>query len=475
MKHTVNHRVKAFATIAVFLLTFAFAMTSCIFDSDENGLETWLSAQGMPSSFDVQTLSINNIKVVSAKAFLDTTPKTADIRATFGKSANLSHDLVLDIAYSPDSSFMSALKESDSSGAFLALFWLRPLYMAKQFPADSLPYDENIDVSVSWKIETGNGKKFLDSLLDTKDSVWYKEISNLSYKNSIDTVFNIKMAKGDTSIRFELPNALVTDLKKAKGATHLQLKLSPINATHAYRFYGDASNYPPIFALYSDSNTFISPTPFRMAHITRNNEDCTNCAVLHGGVYDSLVVELPANTILNALSEFYGDEFPYEKGNKLDVRQTVILAELTMLRDDSKSQNEFGLPIQVVAGSYVDSANKLVRRMENYRLNDNVILDKGHQNLVFHNGDSLTLQLTYGARDFINRASDGRNMKFIMRLGYPFLQEKDTAYVNYKTESGDSSYVFFSYFDYARYDFSNTIENPMTLKLWLASKRGGEK
>jgi hypothetical protein len=161
-----------------------------------------------------------------------------------------------------------------------------------------------------------------------------------------------------------------------------------------------------------------------------------------------------------------------------------------MARDDSKGQNELGLPIQVVVGSYVDSADKVIRRMENYRLNDNVILDRGHQNLVFHEGDSLTLQLTYGFRDFVNKAGDGRTMKFMMRMGFPFLQEKDTTYNNkfikndttlvYNDKSvsmskGDTLRLFYSYFDYARYDFSTSLDNPMSLKLWLASKRGDEE
>jgi hypothetical protein len=34
--------------------------------------------------------------------------------------------------------------------------------------------------------------------------------------------------------------------------------------------------------------------------------------------------------------------------------------------------------------------------------------------------------------------------------------------------------VFFSQFDYARYDFTEIMKKPATLKLWLASKRGDE-
>ena len=474
----------------VALLLLAIVLTSCLFESDDNGLESWLSSQGMPSSYKVQTLSINDLKVASAEVFLDTLPKSADNRAVFGHVSNLTHDLFVDMAFVPDSSFIRKLNESDTSGAFMYFFWLRPFYMAKKFPSDSLPYKEEMNVSIEWKLDASTSGGFIDSIMRITDAGWYESLTEWKPDASADTVFNMHVAAGDTLIRLQLPTALVDSLKKIKGSAHLQLRFSAPEAKHEYRFYGDETYYPPIFSLYSDSTTFISFNPFRMANVVRNEEECSECLVLHGGVYDSLVVELPSERILKALSEFYGDDFPYTKGDKNDVRQTVVLAQLTMARDDSKGSNEFGYPIQVVVGSYVDSADGQIRRMENYRLNDDLILEEGHQNLIFHKGDSLSLQLTYGMRDFLNKASDGRSMKFIMRLGYPFLQEKDTTYSDYvktwkdtiKTAKGDSIVsrkdtvsLFFSYLDYARYDFTESFEKPMTLKLWLASKRGDEE
>ena len=459
------------------LSVFALALTACIFESDEDGLSNWLSDQGMPSSYKVQTLNIPDLKVASAEVFLDTFPTEADYQAVLGHASNLSHDLVMDFAFFPDSGFMKSLSESDTAGAYLSLFWLRPLYSSKYYPSDSLPIEENLELNVSWKLDTGEGKSFVDSVSrDVDDSTWYRSLEEWEADGSADTVYSIKLSAKDTSVRMDLPSALIEELKKARGAIHLQLRLSAPESKHLYRFYGDASNYPPILAPYADSSHFLSPTlnPFRMANIFKNEEDCKECLVLHGGIFDSLVVELPSEPILKALSEFYGDEFPYKDGDEIDVRQTVIHAQLTMARDDSQGESELGLPIQVVVGSYVDSVDKKIRRMESYLLNNEVILESGHPNLVFHEGDSLTVQLTEGARDFVNKASDGRTMKFMMRMGWPFLQEKDTTYANYKTAAGDTSYVRLGYFDYARYDFSKALENPVTLKLWLASKRGNE-
>jgi hypothetical protein len=113
--------------------------------------------------------------------------------------------------------------------------------------------------------------------------------------------------------------------------------------------------------------------------------------------------------------------------------------------------------------------------MESYKPNRKEIVETGHPNMVFFEGDSLSLQVTYGMRDLINQAKDGRNFKMMVRLGWPVLQAKDSAYVDYITSDGDSSYVFFNHFDYARYDFSTTFSQPASLKLWLATKRGGEE
>ncbi len=483
-----------------FFAAIAFVLSACIFESDDDGLETWLSDRGMPSSYLVQTLTINDIKVASAEMHLDTLPKSADAYAVLGHVSNMSHDVVMDIGFRSDTSFLNKLKASDTSGAFLGLFWLRSLYNSKIFPSDSLPYEEDLAVNISWKLETSTNKKFLDSIMEITDSTWYEELTEWEADGSLDTVFKVKMAKGDTSIRLDLPSELVKSLKEMKGSARLQLRLSAPTASRIYRFYGDATYYPPVLGLYADSTTYLNPAPnpFRMASLVKNEEDCSDCLVLHGGVKDSLVVELPSEPILEALSEFYGDEFPYTEGDKNDVRQTVVHAQITMARDDSKGSNEMGWPIQVTVGSYVDSTDRTYSeddderylRMEMLRLDTATILKSGYPNLVFHKGDSLTLHVTFGARDFINKASDGRNLKFAIRLSKPFLQDKHTVYADYRVNEADTIYKadgnpvymtkgdtvlkFFNFYDYARYDFSTAVENPVSLKLWLASKRGNE-
>ena len=110
--------------------------------------------------------------------------------------------------------------------------------------------------------------------------------------------------------------------------------------------------------------------------------------------------------------------------------------------------------------------------------------------MVFYEGDSVSLQVTAGMRDFINKASDGRSFKMMMRLGVSMLLDKDTTFQDtivtqaesvrlangesISLASGDTLQTYFSDFDYARYDFTSIKKKPATLKLWLASKRGEE-
>ncbi len=455
----------------VFLTLFALALTACIFDSEESVMADWLSAQGIPSGYQVQTLSVNELTPLSSEVFLDSAPKLANDRVVLGKTANISHDLVFDAAFY-DSVFFADLKKTDSVEMFLALHVLKPFYLAKQFPADSLPLKENVTLTISWKLEKGSSKSFVDSVWDIESETWLSDLKKWKPDSSADTTVSVVISSKDTILKVGLPAGLVSAMKDFSKACRLQLRVSAPEASRTYRFYGvETAKYPQIWASFPKDKSFIEFNPFRTAHIVSSKETCSDCAVLHGGVYDSLVVEYESAPIMKALSDFYGDEFPYTGEAGDDVRQTVVLAQMTFARDDSQGTSELGLPIQVVVGSYTDSSGKSIRKMEAYKLNKSLIVSKGHPNMVFYEGDSLTLQVTYGLRDFINRARDGRTFKMMMRLGYPVLQDKDSTYADRKVD-GDTSYVFFSHFDHARYDFSSSMKQPSTLKLWLANKRG---
>ena len=460
-----------------FLAVLALSLSACLFDSDDTALSNWLSDQGLPDSYRVQTLSVDGLVPVSANAYVGRTVFSAADRAVFGTQAGVTHDLVLDIAFR-DSAFTDSLSKSDSAAAFVTLFVLNPFYSAKNFPAESLPYEETLDLKIEWKLDVGKGrpKAFIDSIKDVSDSAWREELAEWEADNSADTTYELSIGAKDSLVKISMPSALVEDLKNAGSATHLQLRLSAPDSKRAYRIYGTGSGLPPFIRVKTFSDTtYKNFTAFRMSEVATYNDTCDDCLLLHGGMLDSIVVEYPSDKILEALSDFYGDAFPFDEGDGFDVRQAVVLAQMSFARDDSEGINELGLPIQVVVGTFLDSLGEEVRRMESYKVNRKLVAESGHPNMVFYDGDSLSLQVTYGMRDLINQARNGRNFKMMVRLGYPVLQPTDSLYKNYITSEGDSSYVFFSHFDYARYDFGTTFSQPATLKLWLATKRGGEE
>ena len=468
----------------------ALFMSSCSFDTDDEGLSHWLSDQGMPSSYKVQTVTVSDLKPISAELHKDTLPLNAYMRGVLGATVGMSFDAVFD--FSIDSAFTARMKKADSMKSSLTLRLVDSYYKFQYLPSNYFPIEEDLKINVSWILSDKLTQKEWEKLEDVNDSVWLHELTSWKAKKSADTTISVSLGSKDSLLlTIDMPSALISDIRKNTGYRRLQLRLSAPEASYTYRFYGPGDYFPRLrIEELGGKGDYVTYNAYRSASIPENSESCSDCLVLHSGVFDSIVVEFPSKPIMKALSDFYGDEFPYTVGDSNDVRQAVVMAEMTFFRDDSKGDQQLDMPIQVVVGSYMDSADAVVRRIEGYKLNKPRILESGHPNMVFYDGDSLSLQVTAGLRDLINRASDGRSFKMMMRLGYPVILDRDTAYVdricsnkdtlhlfNGKSmvlNEGDTARVFFSHFDYARYDFTSIKNKPATLKLWLASKRGEE-
>ena len=461
----------------ILLPLLALFLSSCLFDSDDDGLSSWLSKQGMPSSYKVQTVTVDDLNPISAEIYSDTFPQTAWGRGVFGAGFGVTYDAVFDFAL--DSSFIANLEVADSAQSIFFLYLVDSYYGSKYLPSDFFPIKEDLKLNVSWILSDKLNINEYYALETLNDYEWFEELQSWDAKKSADTTYSVSIDSKDSLLAIDMPRAIVDDVRKNSGHRRLQLRISAPEASHVYRFYGPghSSKYASyrLIAVNDDTTfTYATYVPTRAASIVSNREECSDCLVLHGGGFDSLVVEFPSKPIMKALSDFYGDEFPYDVGDGNDVRQAVVMAQLSFFRDDSKGSRELDMPIQVVVGSYLDSADTMVNRLESYRLDKQTIIKDGHQNVVFHDGDSLTLQVTKGMRDFINRASDGRTFKMMMRLGPSVISEKDTIFQDRYTDEGDTVYATFAHYDYARYDFTSIRNKPARLKLWLASKRGEE-
>ena len=482
--------MKKFISLIFFAILPMLLLASCIFDSDGDALVSWLDDQGFPSNYLVQTVEIDGISPESYQVGFDSTPRINYYQGVAGEVNGMTHEWVLDFGFRDKSFFASFRADSAKKfrSAFLALYPDSDFYAQAKFKKDSLPLKESLKVRFSWILETGYGSSFVDSIGDTKDSLWRVGLRKAFAKaDSADTTYSLKMSSLNTAFRIDLPSAFYEKLTKVKDAARLQLKISFPGAKRLYRFYGPGAEVVPFLRVKSYSRTTIvgedtitrdtykNTWAFRAAIISTSKEECSGCVILHGGVLESLLVELPSEKILEALSDFYGDKFPYTEGDSNDVRQAVVMAQLTMPRSSSKEGSELGMPVQVVAATFVDSNGTDMEASEVYKLNKELIKKNGHPNLVFMKGDSLGLQITQGMRSFINRAGKGAKMKVILRMGYSMLAPYDTLYYDHITDKGDSVCIFMDYPTYSRYDFSDYISQPMNLKIWLATKRGDDE
>lgn len=461
-------------------------LASCIFDSSGDSLVSWLDDQGFPSNYLVQTVEIDDLALSSYKVGFDSTPRLQYYQGVFGAVNGFSHDLVLDFGFR-DRNFFSQFRADsaeDFRAAFLALYPDSGFY-ARSGLKDSLPIRETLNVKLSWILETGNGAGFIDSVGKTKDSAWVTDLrESFVSADSADTTFELKISNLDSALRLDLPKAFYETLTKVSDAARLQLRISAPDAKRVYRFYGPSADVVPFLRIKAFSrdtavagssakrDVYKNVWPFRSAVVSAPTETCSDCIVLHGGVLESLLVEIPSEKILSALEDFYGDEFPYTEGDSVDVRQAVVLAELSMPKSSSMDGSELGLPVQVVASTFVDSSGHDMQSSEVYKLNKSYIKKYGHPNLVFMDGDTLGLQLTNGMRSFVNRAGKGAKMQVVLRMGYSMLAPFDTLYYDHVNDKGDSVRIFMDYYTYSRYDFTDYIGSPMSLKLWLATKRG---
>lgn len=481
--------VQKFRTAFLVALLPTLFLASCIFDSNGDALVSWLDDQGFPSNYLVQTIEIDDLNLDSYQIGFDSTPRLQYYQGVFGAGNGFSHDLVLDFGFRDKSFFaqFGADSAKDFRAAFLALYPDSGFY-ARAGLKDSLPIKETLDVKISWILETGNGSGFIDSVGETKDSAWIADLRNSFVSaDSADTTFSLKISHLDSALRLDLPKAFYESLTKVKDAARLQLKISAPEAKRVYRFYGPSADVVPFLRVKAYSHdadssgsssrrdVYKNVWAFRSAIVSTRTETCSDCIVLHGGVLESLLVEIPSGKILSALSDFYGDSFPYTEGDSVDVRQAVVLAQLSMPRSSSKDGSELGFPVQVVASTFVDSSGHDMQSSEVYKLNKSYIKKYGHPNLVFLDGDTLGLQLTDGMRSFINRAGKGAKMRVVLRMGYSMISPYDTLYYDRATDSGDSIRIFLDHYTYSRYDFTDYIGQPMNLKLWLATKRGNKE
>lgn len=123
-----------------FLTIGTLALSACLFDSDEDGLSNWLSDQGLPDSYKVQTLSIEGLVPSKVEVNRDSTPLIMDSRVVLGNASNMSHEVAFEFLYKEKKDgFLKRFRSADTIGAYISLNLLTSFYNEKSIPVDLLP------------------------------------------------------------------------------------------------------------------------------------------------------------------------------------------------------------------------------------------------------------------------------------------------------------------------------------------------
>lgn len=472
--------IKSFFKFA-FLVSPVAGLVSCLFDSTgSSGEKAWFDSNGLPYSYQVKTLDIQGLAPLSVGVGFDSTPTIQSNRVALGSAEGVDQSLLFDFAFRDETFLTNARATGDSGLAHLTLHLDSAFYAG--VGASRMPLNEELKLRYSWKIDRGLGATFLDSIGDITDSAWVQSVKTSQWvQDSADTVFSLASAVARDSIALPIPALLVHAILGATDAQHLQLKVTWLESSQILRFRSLKWNSYSIPLLKLKADTVSKDVyAFRLAQQTQLLEtSCADCLVLHGGIRESLDVVFDATPLLNALAEFYQDQYPLQ--NQADVRQAVVMAELSIPRTSSLEGNELGHPIPLFASSWLDSLQgdgSYSLYSESYKLDTTSIKTNGHPNLVFFPGDSLKIQVTGALRHFINTAGlQSPQFKVSLRMGRPMLAPYSVYYYDHYDSVGDLVTIFADNSAFSRFDFSTNLSvgAPVRLKLWLSSVRGGEQ
>ena len=170
----------------------AFVLSSCLFDTDDEGLSNWLSDQGMPSSYKVQTVTVGDLNPLSADVYRDTLPENARVRGLFGAVSGMSYNAFFDFKLEK---FLDTLNAADSVKSYLHLRLLDSYYTDASVPSKMFPIEEQLKVHVSWIVSEKMGDGEYKDLENVTDSAWFHELESWNPKYSADTTISVSIKR----------------------------------------------------------------------------------------------------------------------------------------------------------------------------------------------------------------------------------------------------------------------------------------
>jgi len=485
-----------FLAFGLFLSTLG--VFSCVFD-DGKDATSWIKQSGLPTEIGVDTLVFDNVAPLSVSIGHDSIPFKANSVGGLGNAQGVQQELFLQIA-SIDSAALTWLKGGDSSWASLRLTLDSAFYreFATKF---TMPLVDDATMRISWDLVSGITKSNKDSIVAASDSLWLtslqKVVRGQEQWDTGSVVIPLNLKKRYSSFEFRLPDSLQAALKAAKGYFNLRLRLRLDDSYRIYRIQGPSSGMdgePLVFFhrisagdTVASSYTGLGDSTtvwMRMAQAGVVKEQ-SNHLLLHGGMYESLYVDIPSDLIWQALKAKLGDSLSNLDGHldSLYVDQLVLMAAIDLPAETATNGSELGLPVPVLAYSYIDSAVALAagitpgRITETRRVDTTDIKANGRSNLIFYAPrDTVSLQITQGLRHWLETARyGGTGLHAGVRLNWlPLWSPKDYHSADYsEVVNSDTTdvKVYSAYPAYSRWDLGNPDSLRFRLRVWLTEKR----
>lgn len=459
-----------------FFIWVALSLTfsGCLFDTktDES---TYLGKSGFTQNFNVLQKSWVDYPVVSAEIGHNDLPFSATNAGALGELLNSRQELFLRLA-SQDTSFSAWAAQDTSADWFLVLHPDTSFY--NYFPAGKkFPVSDTVLVRYTWNFYGGMKDAGWDSLNGVSDSVWYEEMGALSQNaEAHDSLWHvIALDSLLDSMLIPLPKTLAQSISAQKeDFWYLDLNISLGESQQIYRVGGPAGNmrWPMIQANRVVDGALKSRCladsliTERMAQGGYRDEEDPSRLVLHGGMRESLLVELPTE----AIAQWLRSQSNYLSGqdeDSLNVEQFVLMAQIRFPSDTSDENNEVGIPVAVVISGLIDTIAKA--GVEGNLLVESTVPDtsdikkNGLMNLLYYQRDSVTFQMTETMRHYVQSMDYGSRLRFALRLGRPVWKPHETAYA-------DSIYA--SYSSYSRWDLGHKDSLRLNVHLWIADVGG---
>lgn len=461
---------------------------SCFFN-DEADATPWFDSNKVPLLTDVASLVIDDMVPFGVQTGLDSTPTNADSLGVLGFTNGIQQDLFLQIA-SSDTSALSFVRTADSSSASLRLTLDSNFYSS--YNKTSFPVEDSIVASFAWKLTSDLSSDQIKEILSMAGSEWRDSMLSVVRTGkdwqTADTTTVLKLAKKNSYMELPLPAKFLENLQSAHGKFHVDLRISLQNASGIYRIFGPAV-YASLPRLILKGRTAqdtavriysgLSDTTdvwMRMAQSAIITETASSDVILHGGVNESLMVNIPTEAIWKALQK---NRLPNQTDSIFN-ENMVLLAILDLPTTPDTLGSELGLSVPVLSYAYLDSITLAAAGLTNTRITESRRIDttdiqkNGRANLAFYTErDTVEIQITQAMRHWLQVGRfDKAKLQIGLRLNWqPLWAPKDYHSVDYTNDADSTVEVYANHFAYTRWNLGAEQALRARLRVWLAEQR----